>query len=314
MKFDFDDMNLIPQYSEVDSRAVDCDTEFKLNNIKFKNNIIPANMESVINTDLAIKLAQDGYFYIMHRFDIDVIEFMKTMINLDLYTSISIGVNQDSYDILRQIQENEITPNFITVDIAHGHCKKMKMMLNYLKKNFEYSFIIAGNVGSVEATKDLDEWGADAIKIGIGPGTACTTAKMTGFGTRHAQPFFIKQCSEITDKIIIADGGVKEPCDIVKSVVVGADMVMVGSMFSTCIDSPAPIIIKDNIKYKQYHGSASSLQSNKTNNIEGTVKLIPCKDETQIQCMARLNEALQSSISYAGGFKLMDLRKVKYVI
>lgn len=168
-KFDYDDINLIPRYSVVDSRS-ECDTSIQLGDFKFKNPVIPANMEAVISEELAIKLAENGYFYIMHRFGTDNVKFIKKMKSLNLVTSISIGVNDESYQLIEELIKKDIVPNFITVDIAHGHCKKMKKMLKFLKDKKLNSFIIAGNVASIEATRDLDNWGADAIKVGIAPG------------------------------------------------------------------------------------------------------------------------------------------------
>jgi len=169
-KFDFDDINLIPRYSVVNSRN-DCDTSIQLGKFKFKNPVIPANMESVIDEKLAKELAKNEYFYVIHRFDINIKEFIKNMKSDNLFTSISIGVNQDSYDLINELINENLIPDYITIDIAHGHCKKMKKMLKFLKEEKKInSFIIAGNVSSVDATVDLDNWGADAIKVGIGPG------------------------------------------------------------------------------------------------------------------------------------------------
>ncbi len=176
-KFDYDDINLIPRYSVVDSRS-ECDTSVKIGKHKFKNPVIPANMESVISEDLAIKLAQNGYFYIMHRFGTDNVKFIELMKSLNLVTSISIGVNEDSYSLLDELIEKKLIPDYITIDIAHGHCKKMKKMLKHIKESKIDSFIIAGNVASIEATRDLDSWGADAIKVGIAPGCFAPTAKI----------------------------------------------------------------------------------------------------------------------------------------
>lgn len=170
LKFDFDDINLVPRYSIVDSRS-ECDTRIKFGKYEFKNPVMPANMESVINEELAIKLAQEGYFYVMHRFNFDSKSFIKKMKELNLISSISIGVNEDSYQLLNNLKEENLIPNYVTIDIAHGHSKKMKRMVKFIKENFgDDIFIIAGNVSSIEATVDLDKWGADAIKVGVGPG------------------------------------------------------------------------------------------------------------------------------------------------
>ena len=176
-KFDYQDINLIPKYSIVDSRS-ECDTSIKFGKYIFRNPVVPANMESVINEELAIKLAKNGYFYIMHRFGINNIDFVKKMKKNGLISSISIGVNEDSYKDIDIFSESNLIPDYITIDIAHGHCKKMKKMIKYVKEKLPESFIIAGNVSSIEGTVDLDKWGADAIKVGVGPGCFISSAKV----------------------------------------------------------------------------------------------------------------------------------------
>lgn len=311
-KFDYDDINLIPRYSIVDSRS-ECDPSIQFGKFKFKNPVIPANMESVINEELCIKLSQNNYFYIMHRFGIDNVKFVQNMKSLGLISSISIGVNNDTYEQLEKMKELGLQPDYITVDIAHGHCKKMKKMLKYLKENFKESFIIAGNVSSIDATVDLDKWGADAIKVGVGPGSACTTYPTTGFGSRNIQASVVNECSKVTKKYIIADGGIKIPADITKSIVMGASMIMVGGMLSSFIDSPGKTVEQGGKLYKEFYGSASAKMSNKTSRIEGTVKLNELKNTTLLEYQDYLTECLQSAISYGGGKVLTDLYAVKWV-
>lgn len=313
MKFDYDDINLIPRYSVVDSRS-ECDTSVKIGKHKFKNPVIPANMESVISESVAIELAKNNYFYIMHRFGTDNIEFVKKMKELKLISSISIGVNNDSYDILDQLVIQNLVPDYITIDIAHGHCKKMKRMLKHIKDTLKLNcFVIAGNVSSIEGTRDLDLWGADAIKVGISPGSACTTGPTTGFGSRNIQASVVYECHRATQKLIIADGGIKSPADITKSIVLGASLIMVGGMLSALTDSPGRIVEIDGTKYKEFYGSASARQGNKTSRIEGTVKLNKLKNATLVEYLDYLTECLQSSISYGGGKELSDLKSVRWI-
>lgn len=331
--FDFEHINLIPQKCIVESRS-ECDTSIifeKLPKVwKFNLPVVPANMQCVIDKELAEKLASNGYFYIYHRFggsggsgasvNEDIINFVRTMKEKNLFTSISIGVNDDSYDLMNILRKEELIPDFITIDIAHGHSIKMEAMVTWLRGNpeFEYTFIIAGNVSTAKAVEDLESWGADAIKCGVGPGRACTTYMTTGFGSRGIQASMIEECTKA--KIyprtkIIADGGITEPGDIAKSIVLGADMVMIGGMFSGLIDSPGPTITAPDGKlYKEFWGSASAHQSGKTNRIEGTKKLIPLQTRDMLGEMNFIKECLQSSISYGGGKVLQALRKVRYII
>jgi len=314
-KFDFEDITLIPQFSYVDSRS-ECDTTCEFGKFKFKLPVVPANMESIIDVSLAIKLAEEGYFYILHRFNIDEVEFVKTMKELNLVSSISIGVNDDSYGLIDYLVSKDLIPDFITIDIAHGHSIKMKKMVSYIKNKMSDVFIIGGNVCTPDAVKDLTEWGCDAIKCGIGGGSACTTYHSTGFGNRGWQANMIEWCSRESKVPIIADGSIKEHSDIVKSLVLGASMVMVGGMFAGYDESPGKLIKSDDSLFVEFWGSASSSQTGKTNRIEGIRKLIPYKEKSIFSKLNDIQESLQSAISYGGGNpKTLDcLNTVEYVI
>jgi GMP reductase len=314
-KFDFEDITLIPQFSYVDSRS-ECNTTCEFGKFKFKLPVVPANMESIIDVSLAIKLAEEGYFYILHRFNIDEVEFVKTMKELNLISSISIGVNDDSYGLIDYLVSKDLIPDFITIDIAHGHSIKMKKMVSYIKNKMSDVFLIGGNVCTPDAVKDLTEWGCDAIKCGIGGGSACTTYHSTGFGNRGWQANMIEWCSRESKVPIIADGSIKEHSDIVKSLVLGASMVMVGGMFAGYDESPGKLIESGDSLFVEFWGSASSSQTGKTNRIEGIRKLIPYKEKSIFSKLNDIQESLQSAISYGGGNpKTLDcLNTVEYVI
>jgi len=315
MPFDYSNMNLVPKLCVVNSRS-ECDTSTRFGKYKFSLPVVPANMECVINIEIAKKLAKNNYFYIMHRFNVDVVSFCKEMISNNYYTSISIGVNGDSYMDIDKLKLNNINPDYITIDIAHGHCLKMKNIISYVKENLPNTFIIAGNVSTRDAVIDLEDWGADAIKVGIGPGSACTTYNATGFGSRGIQASIIRDCSSVATRAkLIADGGVTYPGDIAKSLVLGASMVMIGGMFSGLTDSPGNEVQgTDGQMYKEFWGSASAHQSNKKNRIEGTKKLIPMKQHNILQEMTYIEECLQSAVSYGGGVNLDCLESVNYII
>lgn len=316
-RFDFQDINLIPRKCIVNSRS-ECNTEINLNNHKFKLPIVPANMECVINEEVAVKLAKHNYFYIYHRFNNDIVKFSNKMKELGLPISISIGVNKDGHDILNELKANNLNPDFITIDIAHGHSIKMEKMLKWIqhfyKDDDKKPYIIAGNVSTKEAVRDLEEWGSNAVKVGIGPGSACTTYVATGFGSRLTQASVIEECAKAcTKSIIIADGGIKEAGDIAKALTLGAKMVMIGGMFSALKDSPGETVIgPDGREYKEFWGSASAFQSGKKERIEGTKKLLLMKNHSILDEMKYIHECLQSAISYGGGNDLHCFKEVKY--
>lgn len=142
--------------------------------------------------------------------------------------------------------------------------------------------------------------------------SACTTWPSTGFGSRNCQASTIYNCSLFTTKPIIADGGIRVPGDISKSIVLGATMVMVGGMLSGFKDSPGHLVIVDGKNKKEFWGSASQFQSGKSNRIEGTKLLIDYKDRSILDEMKYLEECLQSSISYGGGNDLSCLNSVEW--
>jgi GMP reductase len=238
------------------------------------------------------------------------------MKELNLISSISIGVNDDSYGLIDYLVSKDLIPDFITIDIAHGHSIKMKKMVSYIKNKMSDVFLIGGNVCTPDAVKDLTEWGCDAIKCGIGGGSACTTYHSTGFGNRGWQANMIEWCSRESKVPIIADGSIKEHSDIVKSLVLGASMVMVGGMFAGYDESPGKLIESGDSLFVEFWGSASSSQTGKTNRIEGIRKLIPYKEKSIFSKLNDIQESLQSAISYGGGNpKTLDcLNTVEYVI
>lgn len=308
--FDFKDINLIPKLCIVESRS-QCDTSISFGKIRFGMPIVPANMECVINESLCEKLCDNNFFYILHRFG-NTLEFCRKMKKLKKYISISTGVNTESYNILSTLKDEGIDPDYITIDIAHGHSISVKNMINFIKQNFT-SFIIAGNVSTPESIIEIESWGADAIKVGIGPGSACTTYPSTGFGSRNCQAFIINECSKVAKKPIIADGGIKEPGDISKAIAMGASMVMIGGMLSGYEDSPGNVIEYNNMKYKEFWGSASEYQSSKKDRIEGKKILIDYREKSLIEEYKHLQECLQSSISYGGGKDISCLYNVKWI-
>ena len=315
--FDFENITLLPNFSQVESRN-DCDTTCVFGGHRFKLPIVPANMESIIDVKLATELAKKGYFYILHRFNIDEVSFVKDMKDHNLIASISVGVNEDSYTLIDELVSKDLIPHFITVDIAHGHSIKMMKMVKYIKDKMPSVFLIGGNVCTPEAVIDLEEWGCDAVKCGIGGGSACTTYHSTGFGNRGWQAAMIEQCSKVAKKPIVADGSIKEHCDIVKSLVLGGSMVMVGGMLAGYNESPGEKIKNelDGHWYKEFWGSASSSQSGKTNRIEGIRKLVPYKEVSIFDKLREIEESLQSAISYAGGNpnSIECLGNVQYVV
>lgn len=310
--FDYDNILLLPRMCRVDSRS-ECDTSVVLGNRSFKLPVVPANMKTVVDEKICTYLAQNGFFYVMHRFDIDNVAFTKDMQSQGLFASISLGVKQPDYETVDRFVADGLYPEYITIDIAHGHAESVKNMIAYIKAKIPAAFVIAGNVATPEAVIDLENWGADATKVGVGPGKVCITKLKTGFGTGGWQLSALKWCARVATKPIIADGGIRSHGDIAKSIRFGATMVMIGSLFAGHEESPGKTVEVDGQLFKEYYGSASDFNKGEYKHVEGKRILEPIKGPL-MNTLVEMQQDVQSSISYAGGTKLMDIRKVNYVI
>ncbi|MDO8278775.1 MAG: GMP reductase [Burkholderiaceae bacterium] len=310
--FDYDNVLLLPRKCRVQSRA-ECDASVELGGRSFRIPVVPANMKTVVDEKICLWMARNGYFYVMHRFDLDNVKFVRDMLSAGVYASISLGVKQADYDVVDRLCAEGLSPDYITIDIAHGHADTVRDMLACLKQKLPRAFVIAGNVGTPEAIIDLENWGADATKVGIGPGKVCITRMKTGFGTGGWQLSALKWCARVATKPIIADGGIREHGDIAKSIRFGATMVMIGSLLAGLEESPGQSVEVDGKIYKEYFGSASDFNKGEYRHVEGKRILEPVKG-TLADTLREMEEDVQSSISYSGGKKLMDIRKVNYVI
>lgn len=311
--FDYEDIQLVPAKCIVKSRT-ECDTTVKLGNHTFKLPVVPANMQTIIDEEVAQKLASEGYFYIMHRFNPETrLQFIRDMQAKGYIASISVGVKDEEYTFIEQLKDSQLTPEFITIDIAHGHSNQVIDMIGHIKKHIPNSFVIAGNVGTPEAVRELENAGADATKVGIGPGKVCITKIKTGFGTGGWQLAALRWCAKAASKPIIADGGIRTNGDIAKSVRFGASMVMIGSLFAGHDESPGETVEVDGKLMKEYFGSASEFQKGERKNVEGKKMFVSYKGSL-MDTLTEMEQDLQSSISYSGGKTLAAIRTVDYVV
>ncbi len=310
--FDYDNVLLLPRKCRVESRS-ECDPSTDFGGRSFKLPVVPANMKTVVDEGITEWLAANGYFYVMHRFDLDNVAYARHMRERGLYVSISTGVKPADYAAIDMLAAEGIGADYITIDIAHGHAETVRRTIEHIKQRLPQAFVIAGNVGTPEAVIDLENWGADATKVGIGPGKVCITRLKTGFGTGGWQLSALKWCARVATKPIIADGGIRDHGDIAKSVRFGASMVMIGSLFAGHEESPGRTVEVDGKLFKEYYGSASDFNKGEYKHVEGKRILEPIKGPLA-DTLREMREDVQSSISYSGGTRLADIHKVNYVI
>lgn len=251
----FDDVLLVPTKSEVRSRRDPNLTSQLTKKLKVETPVISANMDTVTEAEMAFAMHQLGGLGILHRFvstDVQV-GFVRELKKQNVtIVSASIGVNEEDRARAKALINEGV--NIITVDIAHGHSIVMSETVKWLKDFNPNIEVIAGNVATPEATEDLIKAGADAIKVGIGPGSMCTTRIITGCGV--PQLTAIATCSEVARDLgvpVIADGGLKTSGDIVKAFAAGASTVMLGSMLAGTMETPGEV----KGGRKQYRGMAS---------------------------------------------------------
>jgi len=310
--FDYDNVLLLPRKCRVDSRS-ECDASTEFGGRRFNLPVVPANMKTVIDVPISEWLASNGYFYVMHRFDLDNVAYATRMREKGLFVSISSGVKPADHAVIDRLAESGVGADYITIDIAHGHADSVHRTIEHIKAKLPGTFVIAGNVATPEAVIDLENWGADATKVGVGPGKVCITKLKTGFGTGGWQLSALKWCARVATKPIIADGGIRDHGDIAKSIRFGASMVMIGSLFAGHEESPGQTVEVDGKLFKEYYGSASDFNKGEYKHVEGKRILEPIKG-TLAGTLREMREDVQSSISYAGGTRLADIRRVNYVI
>ncbi len=333
-KLKYSDVCLIPSFGVCKSRS-ECDTRMSFPERStalspfittsppdtFKVPVVPANMQSVIDAKRAKWMSENGYFYIMHRFNVDTFSFVEQANKENWKTiSISIGVNDSDEELIRKISNAELRVDYLTIDIAHGHSEGMKRMLYTIRQKATFCFqgqcrVIAGNVATPEGVRDLCTWGANVVKVGIGQGSPCTTKDKTGF----TLPMFscVLECAGVqygpSGTIpVIADGGAQSTGDIAKAIRAGACMVMAGGIFAQCKDGPAETIEIGGEKRKAYFGSASKFNKGHSDHIEGVQRNLGLEDLSYEEKLLEIEQDLQSAISYAGGLDLSALRKVNY--
>jgi IMP dehydrogenase len=231
----FDDVALVPRYNNIVSRTEPDLHSWLSKNIRVGMPLVPANMDTVIGSELAQVIVDNGGVPIFHRF----IDFETQKMWVEKFEGkavLSCGIGK--FDEISALVD--LGPLGLCIDVAHGHSERMVDLVKRIKDTYPTVEIIAGNVCTARAYHDLANAGADSVKVGIGPGAACTTRVVTGFGV--PQFTAIRDCAEEAAHFrvpIIADGGIRNSSDVVKALAAGASTVMVGKIFALTEESAA---------------------------------------------------------------------------
>lgn len=251
--YTFDDVALVPQFNNVPSRTEPLLETWLTKNRKMKIPILCSNMDTAISKELAEILIAEGSIPIFHRFT-DVETQEKWVQHFSENTFISCGIHK--IDHTKELLEMGAAG--VCIDVAHGHSDRMFHFIEKLKKAHPDKAVIAGNVCTAMAYHDLVNAGADAVKVGVGPGAACTTRVVTGFGVPQFSAIY--DCAKVAEKLrvpLIADGGIRTSRDVVLALAAGASSVMIGKLFALTEESAALKVDTPEGRMAKYRGQAS---------------------------------------------------------
>ncbi len=316
--YTFDDVALVPQFNNIPSRTIPTLETWLTKDRKVQIPLLASNMDTVIGDELAEILLKHGSIPIFHRFA----DFKTQLAWVEKFrerTFVSSGIHFHQIDDIRKLLDHGAAG--VCIDVAHAHSDRMFNLIEELKKTHPNKDIIAGNVCTPMAYHDLVNAGADAVKVGIGPGAACTTRIITGFGISQFSAIF--ECGQIAEKLripLIADGGIRNSRDVVLALAAGASTVMIGKLFSLTNESTAPKRLIENKLEAKYRGQASEDFQNdyfgalKEKTVAEGVDFWAPVSGTAEELIQKLLGGLRSGMTYGGAKSIKELqRKAEFV-
>ena len=324
----FDDVLLLPRYSSILPSKTNIFLQLT-KKISLKVPFLSSAMDTVTESKMAIAIAKAGGMGIVHR-NLDIkkqTNEIKKVKNKKLYVGAAVGTNKEDLERVKALLFNGV--DLIVIDTAHGHSEKVLKILSKIKKITKSVPVCVGNIATGEAAKKLYNSGADIIKVGIGPGSICTTRMVAGIGVPQISAILdVKKALNKKKIKIISDGGIKFSGDIAKALAAGADAIMMGSIFAGTEESPGrKFKIKDKI-YKQYRGmgsigamSAGSANRYFQKNFKDKSKFVPEGVEGRVEFKGKVSKiiyqlqgGLRSSMGYIGAKNLKEInKKAKFV-
>jgi len=300
----YDDVLIVPQYSEISSRHKIKLTSYVGSYLTLDTPILAAPMDTICETIMAIALHKEGSFGILHRYN-EIEDQLKMYLEVQkagAQCAAAIGTGDDCLERAAAIAGAGC--EVICIDVAHGHHANVKKTITELRKMFKDNIhIMTGNVATPKAFEDLSEWGADSVRVGVGGGSVCSTRIVTG----HGMPNFsaVMACAHSGGKAaIIADGGIRNSGDMVKAFAAGADAVMVGNLLGGTHEAPGKWVEDSSgQRYKKLRGMASGEAQSKwrgwTSVAEGVSGHVPDKGPVK-GVIKELTNGIKSGLSYSG--------------
>lgn len=303
----YDDISLIPtQVSRIKSRT-EASTNSSFLGLKLNVPVISSPMDSVTGIEMAKELSNLGSLGILNRFDSSLDSVLNSK-NGKGIKAVSIALNTDLKTIEKIASKNYI----ICIDTANANNKEVLKKTEMIKKKFDVK-IIVGNIAHGGSLDQLENAGADAVRVGIGSGSVCTTSIQTGIGIGQVSSLlnvlYARKNKRLRIKVI-ADGGVKSPGDVAKAIALGADVVMLGRMLSGTRETPGEVIKYNGQLWKKYRGSASFGVKMRNEFIEGEETMVAYKGSVK-SVIDGISDGLKSSMSYMNCFNLDELRKIE---
>lgn len=314
----FDDVLLVPQYSDIESRKQTDISSWLDNQIKLSIPIISSPMDTVTGHIMACEISILGGLGIIHRYNspdqqAEWVKYCKD--NHASHVGVAVGSTGDFLE--RTEKCLSAGANVICVDVAHGDHISVKNAIHDIRVKFGWRVhIMAGNVATQEAFDHLAHWGADSVRVGVGGGSICSTRIQTGHGVPTLSS--VVDCAKTSfNAKIIADGGIKTSGDIVKALAAGADFVMLGSMLAGTNEAPGDIFEENGKQYKVYRGMASKEAQidwkGNYSSFEGVASKVAYKGRLP-NVLDDITRNIRSGLSYSGAKDLIELRaKAKFI-
>jgi IMP dehydrogenase len=303
----YDDISLIPtQVSRIKSRN-EASTNCSFLGIKLNVPVISSPMDSVTGIEMAKELSKLGSIGILNRFDSSLDSVLNSK-NGKGIKAVSIALNTE-LEIIEKIAEKKY---LICIDTANANNKEVLKKTEMIKKKFDVK-VIVGNIAHGNSLDQLESAGADAVRVGIGSGSVCTTSIQTGIGIGQVSSLLNIYYSRMQKKLkikIIADGGIKSSGDVAKAISLGADVVMLGRLLSGTRETPGEVIKYNGQLWKKYRGSASFGVKMRNEFIEGEETMVAYKGYVK-NVIDGISDGLKSSMSYMNCFTLDELRKTE---